>query len=243
MSTLTSLISAGGGGGSQTHIITDPKLLNRLAARAFSIIVNSGGATTAVLDSFNEDFFINTYSNTGFANTGFSSTVAVTAANTYATLLDTSNADGGYLYWVLGCSNTAANDISSIKITVDGGTPYEIQYTNPNPDTTFRPFLGSGCSTAINNGITSGTMTNANDFWNATTYGFSQRYTARQEDYINGFWSTQGRTQFIVSDMGLYDNASFQKLYFTTSLKIEVKQSNYQITQSRNRAICLYKLL
>ncbi len=248
MSTLTSLISAGGGGGgSQTHIVTDPRQLNRLAVPAdfVSIMTNSANTTSSARYTSQDDFWDGPgLYNLGLGNSVFTPRVAVTAANTYATLLDTSNANGGYLYWILGLRRAiTAGSTSTIKITVDGGEPFEITYTNSTGLADARPFLGSGVSGSTNNGLTSGTMTNSNDFWNSTSNAMGYKSTFGYEDFTNGFFSANDRQQRLIADFGVLDNANFQKLYFTTSLKIEVKQSVYSTTTNWHKAACLYKLL
>lgn len=236
MSSITGLISGGGGGG-ETHIVTDPKKLSRTAvSRVY--VKNS----VANLDSRSSAFF-SVLTN----STNMGAQVATTTSDTYVTLLNVSNADGGYLHWLLSTGISTANESSTVKITVDGGTPVELTY---QPSTiqsnigTNRMFLGGGLQVAT---TTTGSALDGAEYnyWNAFWAGMSGSSAKNLEDSTNNVYANQSiySQGYLQNDLNILRNMPYQRLYFTSSLLIEVKQSTYSTADGANYAGCIYSLI
>lgn len=228
MSTLTSLISAGGGGGGgETHIVTDPKKLHRtLFGRAFI-----PGNTESRVSQFY------TYP---ASSTNMAATVQTASSDTYVTLLNASNADGGYLHFVVSPGINTAGQSASVRITVDGGTPVEITYVASALTGTSqnRMFLGGGLTNSPRTA----------DMWSGNNTDISWgSYSKNMEDATNNVYSIMSSVStfdgYIQCDLSVLRDMPFQRLYFTSSLLVEVKHSSYSTSNAADRALCFYSLI
>lgn len=240
MGSLTTLYggSSGGGGGSDSHIITDPKKLVRSAAGRFNIKTTTSISFTSASTTFFTQLLKSTHG----------ATVATTASDTYVTLLDITSSNGGYLHWILSNCIRSSTQTCTVKITVDGGTPVEITYQHPTlPTGEVRMFLGGGISTARFSTSTSNTsLLFSTNYWNSLdAYGFTNEITNTPTNYDDSTNNVYGIGQYegyIQSDFAILTNMPYQKLEFTSDLKIEVKQSTYVTTAASNYAGCFYTL-
>ena len=235
MSSITGLISAGGGaGGGETHIVTDPRKLPRYAFYSATIKTSN----TATQDSTGSGFF-------GTVNSKINGAmVEGTTNDTYSTLLDiTSAANGGYLHWVISQTvHSLDNSKVTVRFTVDGGTPVEIAYDYQAVN--GRMFIGGGIYIA-------GSSTS-----DTTAY----TSTMRSNNYYNGYFSAtansfQDSTNFvpyigqngtrvqIESSMPDLMTLPYHRLYFESSLKVEVKQQSNAADFGGKYAACLYTLI
>jgi hypothetical protein len=237
MSSITSLISAGGGGG-ETHIVTDPNKLTRTAISR-AIIKNGTGSTNATNQSA---FYTNVAATTNMA------AIAQTASNnTYVTLLNVSNSDGGYLHWVLSPGVSTANHIITVRIVVDGGAAVELQYQPPALIGGInRMFLGGGIQVATVSQAS--TATNLENFWNPSQANLTGGSVFKNaEDVTNNVYmnsaGTEGAFVYIQSDLDVLRGMPYQRLYFASSLNVQVKQSTFNSTFENHRAMCLYSLI
>lgn len=234
MSSITSLISGGGGGGSDSHIITDPKKLTRSAVARYRI----KNTETTQVNSGTSTFF------SALAVSDHTAVVSTTTSDTYATLLDITSSNGGYLHWIVS-NSVVFGQSSTVKITVDGGTPVEITY---QPTVLLvgdaRMFLGGGVNTSEPPTTTG--LTDYLAYWNSiNAHGFSSNSNhgpATYDDPTNNVYGIGQYYGYIQSDFGVLTNLPYQKLEFTSTLKIEVKQSTYSTTSFANNAACFYTL-
>ena len=233
MSSITGLISAGGGGGASTNIITDPKKFDKYGIQALGFKTNNtanGNSLGQVPES----------------NSAHTAYVAVTASDTYATVLDITSSDGGYLHWVLSCGINTLGETATIKITVDGGTPVELTYNPPVMISQRRMFIGGGLQIAAPN-ITTTYSTN-NDTWNtASAFGGgsspSPTYNvASFDDTTNNVYGIGHAIAYLNPDISIRQGMPYQKLEFGSTLKVEAKMSTYTTVSIADYATCFYTL-
>lgn len=232
MSSITSLISAGGGGGGASHILTDPQKMTKLMY---------GGNTISLKSSFTD---IYATSSTNFWNSlDYDPSIYINligANDTYVTLADiTSSTNGGYLWWVISplMSNTS-NPSSSVRITVDGGTPVEITSNSGTYSGGSRFVLGSG--------IVGGepiVNTNPNGYFsNSNTNAYYSNVSNTLNDYSNGI-NNGGLKGYVADNIAGIMTSTFERLYFESSIKVEVKQELYFSSSQGRYSACNITLL
>lgn len=239
MSSFTGLFSQGGGGG-ETNIVTEPSKLPKYGiARLGSKSLNSNiqiGDTSASNWWYYQQF------------SDHISLADVSADNTYTTLLNVSNAKGGFLHWVLSPAASATNPSVYIKFTVDGGDPQEFSYNwnavNSPPEAHQRLLMGGGVS-GTTPMIYSSDNVNAKMFNPYATYGSSENGSHGSlvyDDPTNKVYGMGIGTVYYYSDFSTNNNLNTYRLAFTSSLKIEVKQQVLHTTFQNNKAICYFTL-
>jgi hypothetical protein len=237
-----SQFSGGGGGGGETHIKTDPRQLTRMGSR-YAQVKNSAADSYYSLQG---EFWnsINDFSIHG-------ATVGTAANNTYVTLLNASSANGGYVYWIISPSVSAANTISSIRITVDGGDAYEFHYnynaTYMNVTYGGRMFMGGGYG-AFSPSVGT-TPIQTYDFWNSyNSYGFTNpasfllNSSATYDDPTNKVYGSPSQLLTLMSDFAILETMPTERLRFNSSILIEVKQLVLDSQDRNHFGGCFYTL-
>jgi len=230
MSTITGLISGGGGGGAMTNIFTDPTYMMRSFLWSAQLRTND--------ESINSRSADQTQFWTQMSNNFEWYSATLTAANTYVTLADISSAtNGGFLYNVIAnaCSGQPVAHTSTIKITVDG-TAYE--FTG-----------GQNSASVLNARLCIGMMLGAysvgvTDYENYdpfTTY-WNFNSEADSIDTTNNVYSFSGRS--MIPTARFAEGLNFQKVRFESSIKVEVKSTSYFGSSSTNdNAVATIRLL
>ena len=233
MSSITGLISGGGGGG-ETNIVTDPSKLPKYGiARLGSKYLNS------------QSSYITSDQATFWYYQQYSDHIAladVSASNTYKTLLNVSNAKGGFLHFVLSPLLDSTNPSSSIRITVDGGDAQEFSYNyNTNSFGYSRLIMGGGFSTA-----NPSEAVNFSNYYNVLnpyeSFGSSDvgnHGTLQYDDPVNKVYGLGHGIVYYYSAFTIYDQLNTTRLAFTSSLLIEVKQ---QVLTNGPESMCFYTL-
>lgn len=241
MSSITGLIS-GGGGGSQTNIVTDPRKLPKIASTNFYV----KRQPAVVEPSFATNFY--TY---WLPWSDRAAAVAVTANDTYATLLDIPSSNGGYLHWVLSNGIGSTYKIATVKITVDDGDPVELSYnwdniTGTPTSNTARMVIGGGWTPALastNTGYYYATSAVENTYYNVAFVEGGQPGSAwAYDDPINNVYGGGKESLYYNAPSSMVDSLNYAKLAFDSSLKIEVKQSVINSSDASNYAACYFTL-
>lgn len=240
MSSITSLISAGGGGGGETNIVTDPRKLPRIAASNFYTKVDYSANVLAT-----DVGFYTTY----LPQSDAAAYNVISANDTYVTLIDVSNSFGGFLHWVLSPEITTTNNISTVKITIDGQDPVELSYQYSNIVGTpggnrARMIVGGGWSTgksATSPSNAAGSVMFNNNY---TNNGFSIYGDSVQnwDDPVNKVYGSGNVDVYYNNTPGTQDQVHFPKLRFNSALKVEVKQQTVSTSDNGHYSACLYTL-
>lgn len=244
MSSITGLISGGGGGGSQTNIVTDPRKLPKMATANCLIKI---GATTQIA-STNQAFF-----SERVILSHHTSAVQCSSNNTYVTLLNVTGSNGGYLNWVIAPQiHVTNNNITTVKITVDGGDPIELAYQASNIVGTpsgnrARMVIGGGWSSGrhnTNTGFTYGYVGFFNSYnGNRFTFTNEDVYSViNYDDPVNNVYGNSYYELWLHNALDATDQATFPKLAFNTSLKVEVKQLTIDTSDAGHWSACSYTL-
>ena len=130
MSTITGLISAGGGGGNLTNIFTDPLKWPRCAVE----FVQYRNGSTIYTSNATNFFTINGAKDVWYL-------VSVGTADTYFTCADITHSNGGYVHAILSTLADTSTNNNYVRITLDG-TAYEFIYDNTS-STDSRMMFGS----------------------------------------------------------------------------------------------------
>ena len=239
MSSITGLISGGGGGGGETHIKTDPRQLTRSAASYFYIKQNQ----TNVVDSDSSTFWDR------LGNITRTSISANTSSNTYVNLLNITNApNGGYLNWIISPRAGTSNASTTIRITVDGGDPYEFTYVFQGiPHGFSRMFIGGGGYTG-NTPVGNTYGGSADLFKSFYTVGFASSSDAQYDtvlgydDNTNHVYGAGYYLMGVIADFHVLNSMPFEKLKFESSILIQVKQQVLHTTNYGNYSACFYTL-
>jgi hypothetical protein len=213
MSTITGLISAGGGGGGADGIIREnPNKIPRFMAYDSYIQIKRTNSTSYITN-----------------NSSFWSTAAwypefytgqITAADTYVTVADiTSATNGGYLYNVF-TPECVATGTPYIKITVDG-TAYEYSATQSVTSSNFNFRLVWGILMSSE----AGTTTDYRNYDPFSTYNavgvYTGNYNGQMVDLTNHVSAAIGDT--LLPFVGQAEGLNLPRIYFESSLKVEVK--------------------
>lgn len=231
MSSITGLISGGGGGGA-SHILTDPQKMAKLMY---------GGNTISLKNSFTGSY--TTSSADFWSNLDSDPSIYINligANNTYVTLADiTSATNGGYLWWVISpLMDNTSNPSSSIRITVDGGTPVEITSGSGTYTGGSRFVLGSG----IVGGDPIVSTTPNGYFSNYTTNAYYPNVADKLNDYSNGI-NNGGFKGYVADNIAGIMTSTFERLYFESSIKVEAKQELYFSASQGRYSACNITLL
>ena len=161
----------------------------------------------------------------GSSTYNYSATIPLNSA--YVTVADVTGAtNGGAFTGVTGFNYyNAANfgTIFTVRITLDGGTPVEIIF-NPQASTLRSYAFAMGCFEILNvNNNARGSTSNA--FFGANYSNIVSSWSTSNNFYGNGGGNTFLNTNLNTLDplMALYRGMPY--VYFTTSCKIEVKQT------------------
>jgi hypothetical protein len=239
-----SQFSGGGGGGGETHIVTDPRKLPKMATA--NCYIKTG--TTTEIVSTNQAFF-----SERIILSHHTSSVQCASNDAYVTLLDITGSNGGYLNWVISPQiHTIGNNISTVKITVDGSDPVELKYQASNIVGTpsgnrARMIIGGGWSSSRHNTSQNNTYGsvgflnsyNANRF---TFTGESIYSVINYDDPVNNVYGNSYYEMWLHNALDATDQATFPKLAFNTSLKVEVKQLTIDTGDAGQWSACSYTL-
>ena len=240
MSSITGLISGGGGGGGETHIKTDPRQLTRSASFRYNI----KQAPSVIIESHTTTFWDRIGNITRISlNAGESN-------NSYVNLLNITNApNGGYVNWILSPLVNATNPSITIKITVDGGDPYEFTYAYQSANISYaRMFMGGGSFNGnVNNNTNhpAGQIDIFNNYYStgiASTADNSFNSVLTYDDNTNKVYGSSSTNRGIISDFQLLNTMPFEKLRFESSILIQAKQQVHMTTDMGNYSACFYTL-
>lgn len=224
MSTITGLISAGGGGGGADGIIREnPDKIPRFMAYDSYIKIKKSGANSYIANNatfwdtvaFYPEFY----------------TAQITAANTYVTVADiTSATNGGYLYNVF-TPECVATGTPYIKITVDG-TAYEYSATQSVTSSGFIFRLVWGI---LMSSVTTST-TSYRDYDPFSSYNafgvYTGNYNGQMVDLTNHVSAAIGNTH--LPHVGQAEGLNLPRIYFESSLKVEVKSPTLNGTEEQS---------
>ena len=242
MSNFTDFFPAAGGGGGigQTITVGDYSYPNAQSLATFTghkltVFASSNGTGSAISNLNNQMSSLTQPAGTMYVK-------RLATADTYETVTDiTSSTNGGGCYGILGWMgdvNTAANKNWTARITLDGGTATEYAFA-PVPYTdTRRNFvamgqawiLGSLYQSSPYGAISSRTqMIGGNgvnplyNYYDATTGGYTNQ---------NNWDSGAIKVSFDMIDAVTASMQGLPYLYFTTSLKVEMKVQNASVVSN-----------
>ena len=218
MSTITGLISVGGGGGGATNIVTNPTHLYKEVATQYNIEFKYG---TTLYDPTSNNFW--TFM---LANYNWGYYAECTTADTYVTVADiTSATNGGFLHSFIGVG-TIDGESTTMRFTVDG-TATEITYSN-----------GSGTTAAHYCPIMGGFYPNPQTTTDQAPFNTAdlsvQQGAYLSADPSNGWYA--GSISNGIAYPFISHNMDMSRLRFESSLKIEVKKSAINATANNNKA-------
>jgi len=233
-----SQFSGGGGGGGETHIKTDPRQLTRSAVDDLRIKFSNTAQTRTDLSSF-------------WDRVGYIPRIAsmfVSAADTYATLLNITNApNGGYIHWIISNAvNSTTNPSSTVRITVDGNDPVEFSYSFV-AGVKARMVLGGGIVNA-NTSVNTADLTKleyiGNNYYDVgIARSADNAYSIENfDDNINHVYGTSSLVNMIISDFGILSTMPFERLRFESSILIEIKMQVLSTSSFAQNAACFYSL-
>jgi len=235
MSSFTGLFSSGGGG--ETHIKTDPRKLTRTA---FAIAnIKGQNRVDTIYSSNSTSFFIQSAASDHYAYH--------TSSDTYTTLLDVTNPNGGYLHWVISPGVANSNSTSYIKITVDGEA-YEflISYNVANNWSFKRMIIGGVYHVAqleiasYNGQASSRSVTNPYEAYGASDQGHNG--TLQFDDPSNNVYGYGNGQLYLPQDFALYNTYNGERLRFESTLKVETKMAVLNTADNKHYASCFYTL-
>lgn len=240
MSSITGLISSGGGGGGETHIKTDPRQLTRSAAYRFNFKQTTNNRVESNTTTFWDRI----------GNITRISLNATASSNTYVNVLNiTSAPNGGYVNWIISPSVDATNPSTTIRITVDGGDPYEFTYVYQSANIGYaRMFMGGGIfngDTPVSSTSYAGTVdifNNKNSSGIASAADTATSSVLTYDDNTNKVYGTSFANVGIISDFQILNTMPFEKLRFESSILIEAKQQVFMTTDMGNYSGCFYTL-
>lgn len=232
MSSITGLISAGGAaGGGASHIITDPQKLQKFVFPNVYLKTDLSSTTYTGVSTF--------WTALGYDSSMY--TAVTTTNDTYITIADiTSSTNGGYLWWVISnVVRNGNNDVSTIRITVDGGTPVELSI-NSTPSGANRMILGSGISAG--NAVTNSSSIGGNYFSDYNNIGLDNQ-VSNYESPSDGAYYGGGRNGYLQDNFAALQTLPFERLYFESSIKVEAKQQTYYAGFQGQNAACRITLI
>lgn len=235
MSSFTGLFSQEPGG--ETHIVTDPRKLPRigcarLGSKVFNTIYDRNLSSVGTWWYYQQ----------------FSDHIAladVSVSNTYTTLLNVSNSNGGFLHFILSPGVNTTNPTTTVRITVDGGDAYEFSYDYRTNNYNYaRMIIGGGCTGTISN-VSSGfsglqAALNPYEVFGSSDQG--SHGTTQYDDPTNKVYGIGIADLWYHSDFTVYDQLPTPRLRFNSSLLIEVKQQVLNTGQDLHKSMCFYTL-
>lgn len=213
--------AAGGGGGiGQTITVGDISYPN---ARPLAEM-----AETRICEFGSDGSSLRASGPSGSSTYNYSATIPTSSA--YVTVADvTGAANGGAFTGVGGYTYFNSNfaTVYTVRITLDGGTPVEIIFS-PQAGTLRSYAFAMGCYETLSVSSTRGSTTN-------TFYGANNNNLVGSWSSDNNFYGSAGANGFINTNLNMLDPLmslyrGMPYVYFTTSCKVEVKQTatNYQ---------------
>ena len=234
MSSFTGLFSSGGG---ETNIVTDPRKLPRIGcARLGSKSQNS--LTTRDFSSAGNWWYYQQFSD-------HIALADVAASDTYVTLLNVSNANGGFLHFVLSPGVNSTNSTSTVRITVDGGDAYEFSYNYSTNNYGYaRMIIGGGCTGTFPMTQTgySGLYQPLNPYEVFGSSDQGSHGTTQYDDATNKVYGIGIADLWYPADFTVFDQIATPRLAFSSSILVEVKQQVLNTGQDLNKSFCFYTL-